>query len=206
MRKPQSVIVTPMEVGSGRIKGAAFREFVRWYGETRGATALRDAATGAGVGELLEQDHPALGVVPSIWYEADVVHRLLDAMTAGLSGTELRELADDGSAAVMRQTLRGVYRVLFNWMANPVRYARYGPRLWDAYYDSGVFSIQMPSDRCAISRIRDWETHHPFICELNRGAARAIYSAMGCRGVRVERQACVARGDSECRFSTTWDA
>ena len=195
-----------MEAGSGRIKGAAFREFVRWYGEARGAPALRDAAERGRVTALLDPDHPALGVVPSIWYEAEVVHRLLDAMTAGLSGTELRELADDGSAAVMRQTLRGVYRVLFNWMANPARYAKYGPRLWDAYYDSGVFSIQMASDRCAISRIRDWETHHPFICELNRGAARAIYGAMGCRGVRVERQACIDRGDAECRFCTTWDA
>jgi hypothetical protein len=195
-----------MLVASGRIKGAAFREFVCWYGDTRGPTALRQAALRGKVTEPLNPNHPALGVIASVWYEAEIVHRLLDGMTMGLSNTEIQALANDGSAAVMGATLRGVYRVLFAWMATPARYARYAPKLWSAYYDSGQVRIEMPHDRCAISHVRDWSTHHPVICELNRGAARAIYTAMGRRGVQVERQACVTDGDAECRFRTTWNA
>jgi hypothetical protein len=191
----------------GRIKGAAFKEFLLWYARTEGQARL-DAHLAACPLELQDQlsaGQPGLSVLASRWYDAPHIHALLDEVARGRSQAELRQLATAGSQAVMDATLRGLYRVLFQWMASPDRYARYAGKLWDAYYDSGEFSVT-PEDggKGAISIVRNWSSHHRLICELNRGAAIAIYAAMGLAGVTCQRPACVAEGNAECRFITRW--
>lgn len=192
---------------AGRIKGAAFREFLIWYARKEGQVRL-DAHLAACPTELQDQlsaGKPGLNVLASRWYEAHLVHALLDEVARGRNRIELRELATAGSQAVMNATLRGLYRVLFEWMASPDRYARYAGKLWEAYYDSGEFSLTPEaSGKGAISIVRNWSSHHPLICELNRGAAIAIYSAMGLEGVTCDRPACVGEGQAECRFITRW--
>jgi hypothetical protein len=191
----------------GRIKGAAFREFIAYYRGAHGSAALATAVTampGVYQRELDVRD-PALGVLTSEWYPAELVHALLDEIARGKSEAELRELATAASGAIMRATLRGLYRVLFEWMATPERYARYAPKLWGTYYDSGDVTVALvESGLGAVSVVRDWRSHHPLICELNRGAALEIYGAMGCRDVANERAQCVSRGDPHCRFVTSW--
>jgi predicted hydrocarbon binding protein len=98
-----------------------------------------------------------------------------------------------------------LYRVLFEWMATPERYAKYGPKPWSTYYDSGEVTIELQPDGLrALAFIRNWRSHHPLICELNRGAGVEVYAAMGCREVTNERARCVSRGDPHCRFITRW--
>ena len=191
---------------SGRIKGAAFLEFLRWYEGQVGPERLRCIARAVpAVGDYeLFPERRVLGVLASTWYPAELVHCLLDEIAGGLSPQDRGSLAMSGSQAVMDATLRGIYRTLFRWMASPQRYAKYAPKLWGAYYDSGRFSVTMPSNTEAVATIRDWATHHPLICDLNKGAAKAIYDAMGCADTSVERTACVANGDPECRFVTRW--
>jgi hypothetical protein len=191
----------------GRIKGAAFREFIAYYRQTYGTSALADAVGAMPVTHrsTLDIEDRALGVLASEWYAAEVVHALLDEIARGKSEVALRELATHASAAVMRATLRGLYKMLFEWMATPERYARYAPKLWGTYYDSGETVVElMPDARSAVSIVRNWRSHHPLICELNRGASLEIYGAMGCLNVESERAMCVSRGDPHCRFDTRW--
>jgi predicted hydrocarbon binding protein len=191
----------------GRIKGAAFREFIAWYSATHGRERLRAhlAAMPSGFAAELDADGDTLGILTSQWYAAELVHALLDEIARGQSDATLYELGTAGSRAVMSATLSGLYRVLFQWMASPERYARYAPKLWGSYYDSGELDVQVMDDaRGAISSVKRWRSHHRVICELNRGAALEIYAAMGCSQVTCERLACVDRGDTECRFVTRW--
>jgi hypothetical protein len=194
--------------GLGRIKGAAIREFVIYCRATLGAEAVAAhvRALPPRFAVELVADDAALGVLTSQWYPAELVHALLDEIARGKSEAALRELAIGGSAAVMRATLRGLYRVLFEWMATPERYARYAPKLWDSYYDSGETKVELiPGGMGATSTIRNWRSHHPLICDLNRGAGVEIYAAMGCIAPQVESARCVSRGDPECRFIARWN-
>jgi hypothetical protein len=189
----------------GRIKGAAFREFLRWYSNEYSHERLVAALVAAGdrVDDALERESPLLGVLANAWYSSSTVHALLDELTRGLAPEERAKLAERASDAVMAATLHGIYKALFRLMATPERYAKYAPRLWTTYYDSGTVTIELSGNR-AESTIRNWSAHHPFMCELNRGAAGAIYRRMGCQNVHVQRIACIESGAPECRFVTTW--
>lgn len=198
--------MTSSRHGEGRIKGAAFREFLRWlesdFGKERVvavARALPEETLG-----VLDPEGEALGVLSASWYPAAAVHALLDGLVGDLDAAERDRIAGEGARAVMRTTLRGVYKLLFDWMATPKRYAKFSGKLWGSYYDSGEFDVAMPDATTAVCTIRDWRGHHGFICDLNREAAAAIYEAMGCRDVRVQRVECVDRGDPHCRFVTRW--
>lgn len=186
------------------MRGAAFRELLIWHARKFGQAELDRVAEHAGLADQLTTGSPSLGVLASRWYRAELVHALLDSMARDWSLEQRRIFALEASDEVMRATLRGVYRLLFRMMATPERYAKHSPKLWRAYYDSGDFSVDQPEAGRAICRITEWNAHHPFACELNWGAAGAIYRAMGCRDVHVEREACVAGSERECRFVTTW--
>jgi hypothetical protein len=198
---------SPASDGSiGNIKGVAFREFLVWYAGEYGADTL-EAAAGVISREhagVFEPEAETLGVLASKWYPGEMVHALMDELTRGRSVDEKQSMARRGADAVMAATLRGVYRVLFEWMANPARYARHAGKLWTSYYDSGALEIVARTQGSARSVIRDWKTHHPFICDLNREASRAIYQAMGCVDVSCRREACVSQGDALCSFVTRW--
>lgn len=193
---------------SGRIKGAAFREFLIFYAERKGDDALAAGANGVDPEwqPSLDPRRAALGVLASEWYPAPLVHDLLDALTGHLSRDERAALATDASRAIMNRMLRGIYKTLFQLMATPARYQRFGPKLWDAYYDSGTFRIDMPDDKTAICTVNKWDAHHLFICDLNCAAAVPVYEMMGCKAVRVIRTECVALGSTRCEFVTNWSS
>ncbi|MFW6197365.1 MAG: hypothetical protein ACOC5B_00740 [Myxococcota bacterium] len=190
------------------IKGTAIREFLAWYARTRGETTVRRVIEDLprDVRSWFDPEHEALGVLASTWYPARAIHALLDAMTTGMTVDERERFAAEGGETVMRNTLSGIYRALFRVIANPDRYAKMAPKVWHTYYRSGQLTVERPGEGRAVSHIRDWGSHHPVICEMHRAAARVIYEGMGCRDVSVTREACVSRGDDECRFATRWRA
>jgi hypothetical protein len=194
------------KTATGRIKGAAFREFLIWYAAKNGESALGDRANGVDPEwrGSLDPNRAALGVLASEWYPAPLVHALLDALTAHLSQDERAAFAAEAARAIMNRMLRGIYKTLFQLMATPARYQRFGPKLWDAYYDSGTFRIEMPDDKTAVCMVSNWSAHHPFICDLNCAAAPPVYEMMGCKSVRVLRTECVSLGSPRCEFVTNW--
>lgn len=207
LAKQEVVSVEMADDGArGRIKGAAFREFACWYAERLGQERIEDALRSLRhpQQDRLDPADESLGILASVWYPAELVHELLEALIRDVPRSERSALAQEAADIVMSRTLRGLYRVLFQWMATPERYARYCGRLWASYYDSGDFRVQMPDPCTAICTITDWQAHHPFICDLNHGAAGAIYRHMGCEDVNVDRVACVAQGAPHCCFATTW--
>jgi hypothetical protein len=192
-------------LAGGCIRGAAFREFVLWYEDKVGPSEFgrRMIRLPSWAKRDLDVALPALGIRDSTWYPDVTVHVLLDVLTEGMTPGQRHALALQGATHVMDVTLRGAFRLLFAWMATPERYAAYGQKLWNSYYDSGEFEI-VPNEAGdgALATIRNWATHHPLICDLNRSASMQIYRAMKCHDVSCIRHACVAEGADECRFVT----
>jgi len=188
----------------GRIKGAAFREFVAWYERTYGQRTLQELARTLYAGGELDHEKPTLGLLSSRWYSARTVHALLDTLVHEPDRDSRRALARQTAGAVLDGTIKGVYRMLFAWIATPERYARFAPALWDSYFDTGIFEVSEYAPGRTVAHVRDWRSHHPFLCEVNREAAVVLYRAMGCKNVKAERVACVDDGAPSCTFVTTW--
>ncbi len=192
----------------GRIKGAAFREFVGWYEEELGRerllALLREVPDDVRRALELDPARESLGILSSRWYAADAIHALLDAVLAGIDPDHRRDSIGRAADAVMLRTLRGVYRILFEWLATPDRYARFADRLWRSYYDCGEMRVVQETPERALCTIHGWHSHSARLCDMNAAAAASIYRAMGCADVTTHRTACVDQGASECRFVTTW--
>jgi hypothetical protein len=192
--------------GKGKIKGAAFREFVAWVEKDRGPEALARLVTGLAADDQRQYlpGRPALGLLAATWYPAALIHRFLDELTVGLPDAELERMARKGAEYTMQTNLRGVYRSLFSLFVSPKIYAMGMQQLWNLHYDSGrVGNLEAgPNRHRAV--IHDWRGHHPFICRLNMAAVFPLYGAMGCRDLVAEREACVSSGDAMCAWNITW--
>lgn len=191
-----------------QIKGAALVEFVRWFARDFGTQVLVDrvALLPAPLQRELGIDpsNPTLGILASRWYGSRSIGVLLDAITAEADPAEVSRMADAAANAIMGATLRGVYRLLFEWLATPARYAQFCNRLWRSYHDTGTMKIEHTSPTRAVCSIADWSGHHPFLCAVCRGSAEVIYREMGCRSVTTTRTSCVDEGADACRFVTQW--
>lgn len=193
---------------TGRVKGAALAAFIRWYEQDRGKDELR-ARIGALPATLalelgLDENEGALGILASRWYDCRAIGVLLDAMVAGVDPPELQRMIDASARAVMQHTLRGVYRMLFDWLATPERYARHSHRLWSSYHDTGAMTVEQIEPTIARCTIAGWSGHHPVMCAMCRASAEVIYTEMGCTGATTVRHACVGDGAPSCVFVTRW--
>lgn len=193
---------------SGKIKGAAFRQFVLWWEENRGREQMLAAFDRMRITEhrnLLDPEREALGILASRWYPADLIHALLDELTAGISRGQRLEMAEIAADAVMTATFSGVYKAVFVALASPPRMVAHIQRIWDMHYDSGKVTITPMSPREHSTCYSQWDSHHEFICQLNMASARPIYKAMRCQNVQIERVQCVSDGAPDCRFRVHWE-
>jgi len=190
-----------------QIKGAAFREFVLWYERTHDPERLQRAIERVPEERRagLRADRPGLGILASSWYPAELAHVLLDALMEGRTEEECREIAREGTRAVVDSMLWGVYRFLFERVSTPERYARHIHRLWHQLHSTGERRIDMRSATEADSIIENWPGHHPLLCEITMYTMAQVFEAMRCRNVQVVRTACVSQGDPLCRARLTWE-
>lgn len=193
-------------VSVGRIKGAAFREFLLCFEMRHGSDHLSRALASISPSfrAPLDVDAPAFGVEPAAWYPATLVHGLLDGLLAGRSPEERSAIARESGELVTEQTLRGAYRPLFD-LITPERYARHAQRIWRAWFETGFSTISRVSPTCHEQRVAAWAEHHPFICEMNAAAAAVLYRAMGVSRPRAVRTGCVSDGWVACTSRVTWD-
>jgi hypothetical protein len=188
-------------------KGASIRSFLGWYERSqdreRVIRAIRQLPPEHRL--LLDADRDAFGVLPSRWYPSELVHALVDALTAGLSEEQLDRLARDGARVIIKDGLNGVYKMIFDLLVTPERYARHSHRIWRMFHDTGSTDVVVVGPREQRARITDRWGHHPFICRLNRASTAVLYGEMKCRNVVLTDEGCVARGDRECVSLVRWD-
>jgi hypothetical protein len=192
-------------MGAPSIKGAGFREALRWYAETHGAERIAAAfrTLPAEIQARLDPAKETLGILPATWYPTDVVHAILDAVLAG-SGTRQRaDLARAAGRATVEGTLRGFYGAVFGALATPERYARHAQKIWSLYHDNGQLEVVL-SRGGAESRITEWPGHHRFICDMHLAAAPVVWESMGMPVTGSTRLECVSTGGKLCRFETQW--
>jgi hypothetical protein len=191
---------------SPKIKGAAIREFFRWYVERFGQDYVlkRYADFPDEIRKQFDFDDPRMGVIASEWYPAEMVHKLLERVVEGMAPAERARLLREGAQATLTSTVRGVYKLLFDSFMTPERYARRSQTLFSRYFNTGVMSKAIESSHAHLSEIRDWTSHHPLLCDFILYVGETVYGAMGCRDVASVRLACVSDGNPWCAFRITW--
>ncbi len=189
----------------GCIRGAVFREFVRWY-ERRFGKAWFEERVARMPGWMqndLEVAREGLGIGGARWYPDITVHRLLDLLLDGFTPGQRHALARESAEHGVHAAFHGAFRLVLSWVVTPRSYAAHAPKLWSSYYDSGELTIVPADDGLgSLATIRGWGTHHPFLCDLQRAATVSFYEAMDCHQVSCTREACVSEGESECRLVT----
>ncbi len=192
---------------AAHVKGAGLRPALEWYAARHGrqrVLALLEALPPT-TRALFDLRDAHWGVLVSHWYPAPDVHTLLEAMTAGLPVAERVAAAREIGRAAAESTLTGVYRLLFQAMLTPERYARHVQTLFNRYFDDGVIAKQALGARLHHTTIHDWGGHHPLLCELFLSSSLYVYAALGCREVRSQRLACVSDGSPACVYDISWD-
>ncbi|MBI3205727.1 MAG: hypothetical protein HYZ29_29590 [Myxococcales bacterium] len=190
----------------GKIKGNAFREFLVWFEARSGQPALTRAFghLPAELSDELDPSRPALGVLASNWYSIEIVHSLLDTLTADLSPTDLERFTHEAAEATIARMMRGVQKAAFSLLISPRRYPKVINLLWGMNYDSGRVQVVEQTPTCHEGIVSDWRGHHPLICQINHLAKVHMYEAMGCLDVTVHLTRCVSKGDGDCRSLVRW--
>jgi hypothetical protein len=184
----------------------AAREFVRWYHNVYGDEAVQALAAAApeDFRPLIDPRAPNLGLISSEWYPAHGIHAVLDKMLEGRSQRERAELAEKGAEAVIHETLHGVYKVFFEMMVSPERYLKNAQKLFSRFFDEGQVEKSATGATEHTSVIRGWSAHHPLLCQFLRHVSEYVYSAMGCKDVKVDKLRCVSDGDGDCAYRVRW--
>jgi hypothetical protein len=194
------------------IKGLVFREFVKWYEETRGRepTLRAYASLPEELRAHLDPQREYFGILASTWYSVDIICVMLEAITLGLAPEARSALLRDGVEHAIHVTLTGVYKVLFQTLVTPERHAKYAQKIWNQYYNTGTVAGAMLDDHRSEQVITEWDGHRPLLCELSLSSLTAFHAHMDCKNVRVRRTSCVldarlAARHARCRFLIQWD-
>ena len=195
-----------MTIGSNAIRGSALRPFVSWYVRLYGEARLDRALSQLSSRDRGRFGSPArgLGIDDSTWYPAPVIHEVLNGLLDGLDSAERRRLARSGADVTIETSLSGLLRVAFRALVSPRVCLMLGPHMWGSFYGSGRVRIQSQGTRTHRMEVREWAGHHPFLCQMNCEAGRAIYEAAGCHGVSTRQAACIDRGDDCCAYLIGW--
>lgn len=191
----------------GRIKGAAFREFVLWYEEDFGrqATMACFARLPPEHQELLDLTKPAAGILASTWYPAALINTWLDIISEGWTPEHTTQICRSANAFTVPRLIKGVYRFLFESVATPSLYARHIRRAWRQLHTTGLRTITIVSPGYAESIIEQWPAHHPVLCQVTNETMAAVFRMMKLQNVTLERVHCVSQGDPRCVTYVRWD-
>lgn len=190
----------------GNIRGAALDDFLAWYARERDPERLRAAVASLppALKENVRWNDGLPRLVPFAWYPCELVHGLLDHVTAGLSDWDRQRLGRETAEFVMESTLKGIYRAIFKAIVSPSTLARVSNRVWGLYYDTGESQVVIESKTQHRGSLVKWRGHHPFLCDVNRYSTEWMYRALGCNQIVVKQLECVSKGAKQCTTLTTW--
>ena len=192
---------------NGRVKGAAIREFIAWHVSVHGAEPLERAIRSLRPEEqeTFALDRVCLGVLPSVWFPAEVVHGVLDRLTEGLDAAEYDALVQGGAAATVHGLMSGAQRIVFSTLLSPRTYTKVASLAFRLNYESGRIENEVLGPKRHRGRVEEWRSHHPFLCRMNVAIKAGIYRAMGCKNVHIEERFCRADGQAECGSVIAWE-
>ena len=196
-----------MDGDPGHVKGLVVRQFLSWYVGREGeaaAQAMLERMPAAEREQIDLRQKKGFGILPTRWYSANFVNAMLDAAIEPFDPSTLTSLADEAAVVIINSSISGIYKALFRMVATPDRLIKYQQLLWNQHYDSGVVSTEKLSETSHRTVIRDWRGHHHFSCRLNSGATAPIYGNMGIGDIRLQRHACISRGDDACVNVISW--
>ena len=150
----------------------------------------------------LDASRPDFGALASTWYDERTYGTLLDLLLSTRPELDRNALAREAAESILRTPARGTTSGIFTLMATPALYARYAQRTWDTSHDTGTVSIEHVSPCVARHRVRGWQGHHDFACELNRQSSAVIYERMGLVGVEILSHSCTP---SVCQTTYKWN-
>lgn len=191
---------------AGHVKGVAMIEVARWA-TTKHRPRVEAAfeRMPAHLAAQLDLQSPTLGLIATNWYSAELIHHFFEAMLHGQPWSARFDFFREATRTFFRQTMIGVHKGLAQIVESPERYAHHAQRVWNTYYDSGVYTVELPAEHAALCRVERWRSHHPLMCVWTWCAISAIFESMGLKNVDVQRHSCVSEGAAACEFAVTWE-
>jgi len=190
----------------GRIKGTAVRAGLSWFIDAYGAVAAARVSELASpeLHAALRFGDAALGVMPSGWYDTQLIGELLVAMERAVSPAEPDLFVSRLAEAIARDNVNGVYRSLFRLVASPGLLEANAQRVWRTYVDEGTLTVRVRAPGSFDARVRGWSRHSAPVCRLLRPMLEHLLRAVGYTGLVVDRTECVSEGASQCSFEGSW--
>jgi serine/threonine protein kinase len=190
----------------GRIKGAALRAGIAWFGEMYGEPGMARVAELASpaLAQQLRKDDPAFGIIASGWYDTALVGELLALLDQVASPAEPEAFRAKVAEAIARDNVHGVYRALFRLVASPPLLEANANRVWRTYVDEGALVVALRGPGSFEGRVRGWAHHDPVVCRMIQSMFEALLRAVGYAGLVVERTECVGEGAPHCLFEGEW--
>ncbi len=181
------------------------RALLEWYRVTEGSEAYARVFAGLSALDRAELGGDAGEILASAWYDARIIHRVLEIVFADLSEADRRTLARDASRQGMRPLRTGIYHFVAQQILSPRLYARHVQWLFRLLHDTGERRIEM-GDHQALSITANWAGHHPHLCLMVQETTAALFETLGCKDVTIEPMRCVSEGKRDCRCLLRWTA
>lgn len=156
------------------------------------------------IAKQLDPSDDTLGLIASAWYDAEVVHAMIDAVFEPYPAGDRSALIRTAAREAVRTSMNGVYKFVVGQIVTPGFYARNIQRLWRMLHDTGSREITIVKEGHAISRTWDWRGHHPLLCEVTIETMCAIIELTGGKEVVARRTHCVSHGAGECVADVRW--
>jgi serine/threonine protein kinase len=203
-RPPASV--TRTTTPRGRIKGAALRAGIAWFGEECGPAALARVLELASpeLRGILRSKDPMLGLIASGWYDTQLVGELVELIERVASPGDRATFGSSVGEAIARDNVGGAHKALFRLVASPPLLEANAQRMWRTYVDEGTLTVRLRDAGSFEAKVRGWARHHPSVCRTIRAMLESSLRAVGYPGLALERTHCVALGDTQCAFDGTW--
>jgi hypothetical protein len=191
----------------GRIKGAAIRDFIAWYAREHDLERLKHAVSSlpGNARAAFDFSHGTLGVLPSVWFAAEDVHRVLDTLTEGLGPGAYDALARDAGKATVQALMTGVQKIIFSKFMTPGAYAKLANVAFRLNYEEGTVVNEVLGPHRHRGSVQGWTAHHALLCRMHVVIKAEIYSHMGCGQVQIERRFCRSEGDADCGSIIVWE-
>lgn len=141
-------------------------------------------------------------ITESRWYPEADLHLLLKAMLETIPGPRA-EILERLGALTAREHLEGIYSHLAGGHSDGM--ARRAVALWSSQHDTGRFEITSLSANETIMTVRDFGHPSDIMCGILGGYLAETLRVEGATDVRMQKTACVLRGDPVCSWHRVWN-